>query len=174
MSEDTVNNTGETNTIDEAWLAAPTKRSRLSLTLAVLLAAAVCFLGGSLTQRHFGAEPVAADGTAGVGGLPAGVPEGFPGGGFPGSGAGAEEGEPAAPADEDSSDSVIGTVVEIRDGVWVVEDLGGERHEVAVAEDTSVTRETSITTGEITSGDRVQITGTTLDDQLHADQVTQR
>lgn len=163
-----------TNTIDEAWLAAPTKRSRLSITLAVLLAAAVCFLGGSLTQRHFGAEPATAAGSTGVGGLPAGIPEGLPAGGFPGSGDAAAEDESAAAVDEDTSESVIGTVVETRDGIWIVEDLGGERHEIAVSTDTKLTRETAITSDDITSGDRVQITGTTLDDQLQADQVTQR
>ena len=94
----------------------------------------MCFLGGSLTQKYFGADDSSTAAAGGPGGFPAGVPEGFPGGGAGGLPATSGVGAGAAPVEEDPSDSVIGTVVEIKGDTWVVEDLGGERHEVTVAE----------------------------------------
>ncbi len=66
------------------------------------------------------------------------------------------------------------SVASVKDGVWVVEDLGGERHEIVVSVDTKLTRETSFTAQDIKAGDRVQITGTKRDQQLQATDVTQR
>ena len=69
---------------------------------------------------------------------------------------------------------MIGTVVAIHDSVWVVEDLGGERHEVRVTDDSDVVRETSLSPDRVAKGDRVDISGTTTDGQLEAEQVTLR
>ena len=69
---------------------------------------------------------------------------------------------------------MIGTVVEIDGDVWVVEDLGGQRHEVRVTDQVDLVRETQLTPDQVTIGDRVDVTGTTKDDQLVADDVTLR
>lgn len=161
----------EPGMLDEEWLAAPKKRSRIQLTMVGLLIASLCFLGGSLTQKYFGADDSSSAAQGVPGGLPAGLPDGFPAGGLPATN---EGGASTAPAEDESSDSIIGTVVEIKGDTWVVEDLGGKRHEVTVAKDTDVTRETRITTDDIKTGDRVQVTGTTKAKQLQADSVTQR
>ena len=158
--------------LDEAWLASPTKRSRSRVVMLGLLVAAMCFLGGSLTQKYFGADDSPSAAQSVPGGFPAGLPEGFAGGGA--ANLPAPSGGGTAPVDEDPSDSVIGTVIEINGDVWVVEDLGGKQHQVKVVEDTTVTRETRITTEDINTGDRVQVTGTTKAKELQADSVTQR
>jgi hypothetical protein len=157
--------------LDEAWLAAPAQRSRGRMVLVGLLAASVCFLGGALVQQHFG---TAATGTALPAGLPdfsGGLPSGFPAGGPASTD---QQGEGAGSGASDATGSVIGIVVEIRDGEWVVEDLGGNRHTITFGEDTSIVREESLTTDQIKTGDRVAITGTTSNDQLQADDVTLR
>jgi hypothetical protein len=162
--------------LDEAWLAAPARRSRVRMVLAALLAASVCFLGGALVQKHFGAEASGTGANSGfpnlAGGAPSGFPNGLPGGALPGAdqGAGAGTGSGAA----DATDSVIGTVVEIRDGEWVVEDLGGHRHTITVDQDTSVVREEKLTLDQIENGATVQVTGTTNKNKLQADDITLR
>lgn len=163
--------------LDDEWLAAPAKRSRLRAVLVVALAAAVCLLGGALIQKHFGASSAAdaATGPAGFGGgqLPEGMPEGMPEGigqgGFPG-----ESDDAGGTTDDDAGESVIGEVVEIRGDVWIVEDLGGKRHKVKVGETTEVTRETSIKPAQVEVGDPVDVTGTNNDGRLQADEVTLR
>ena len=152
--------------LDEAWLAAPARRSRVRMVLAALLAASVCFLGGALVQKHFGAAASGASASPAfpdfAGGAPSGFPGGAPTGGDTGSGA------------ADETDSVIGTVVEIRDGEWVVEDLGGNRHTITVDEETSVIREEKLTLDDVKNGDLVQVTGTTSKKKLQADDITLR
>ena len=163
--------------LEEDWLAAPVRRSRVRLVLAGLLAASVCFLGGALVQKHFGAEASGTGATSGFPNFAGGGPSAFPGGGFTGGGppgadqgTGGDTGSGAA----DSTDSVIGRVVEIRDGEWVVEDLGGNRHTITVDEATSVVREEKLTLDQVKNGDRVQVTGTTDKNKLQADDVTLR
>lgn len=163
--------------LDEEWLAAPRKRSRLRLVMVASLIASVCFLGGALAQKHLGADEAAA---SGLGGLPAGVPEGFGDGGFPaggfpetapqGTGTASAEAEGGA----DSEDQVIATVIRKKGDVWVVEDLGGTRHEVTVADDTEVVREVELTPAKVKAGDRVQITGAASGDELRATDITVR
>jgi len=153
--------------LDDEWLAAPVERSRFRAVLVVALAAALCFLGGALVQKQFGTDSSAeaATGPAGFGGgqLPDGLPEGIGQGGFPGG-----------TTSDDAGESVIGEVVEVRGDVWIVEDLGGERHQVKVGDTTDVTRETSIKPAQVEVGDPVDVTGTTSDGQLQADEVTLR
>lgn len=157
--------------LDEEWLAAPVKRSRLRALLVVALAATVCFLGGALVQKHFGtASTSAAAGPGGFTGgqlpegIPTGMPEGLAQGGFP-----ADTG-----TTDDDTQSVIGELVEVRGDVWIVEDLGGKRHEVQVGDDTDVVRESSIRSSQVKVGDPVDITGTESDGRLQADDVTLR
>ena len=124
----------------------------------------LCFLGGALVQKHFGAEASGAGANSAFPNLAGGAPSGFPGGGFAGGGPpGADQGTGAGTGSgaADATDSVIGTVVEIRDGEWVVEDLGGNRHTITVDEDTSVIREEKLTLDQVKNGDSVQVTGTT-------------
>jgi hypothetical protein len=158
---------------EEEWLAAPRRRSRLRLGLSALLAASLCFLGGALVQKHLGAEPAAS--AAGPGSLPgAGT---FPGGvSFEGAptGTGSSAGPVQADPDEEERDAVVGTVVSIDGETWVVEDLGGQRHEVRVTDDAHLVRETGLNPDQVAVGDRVDITGTTADDQLTAEDVTLR
>lgn len=157
--------------LDEEWLAAPAKRSRLRALLVVALAATVCFLGGALVQKHFGTTSTST--AAGPGGftggqLPEGMPTGIPEGlaqGFPQS---------TGTTTDDDTESVIGEVVEVRGDVWIVEDLGGKRHEVQVGDDTDVVRETGIKPSQVEVGDPVDITGTQSDGRLQADDVTLR
>jgi Domain of unknown function (DUF5666) len=159
--------------LDEAWLAAPRHRSRLRIGLATLLAASVCFLGGALVQKHFGAESSAT--STGPGGLPTGAggfPEGFPGAGQGIPGGTGDTSGTGAP--EKNRDAVVGTVVSIDGDVWTVEDLGGERHEVRVTDDSDLVRETSLTPDQVAVGDLVDISGTTADGQLTAEDVTLR
>lgn len=160
--------------LDEEWLAAPARRSRLRLALVVALAAALCFLGGALVQKHFGTDSAAGT-TAGPGGfgggqLPEGLPEGFGQGGFPG--AAPEDGGTAA-ADTDTQ-SVIGKVAEVRGDVWIVEDLGGNSHRIKVSDDTDVVRETDIERDLVKVGDAVDVSGPDNDGQLQADEVILR
>ena len=158
--------------LDDEWLAAPVRRSRLRGVLVVALAAAVCFLGGALVQKHYGAtDTAAAAGPAGFGGgqLPEGMPEGMPEGpaqgGLPDTGASTEG---------DTSRSVIGELVEVRGDLWIVEDLGGRRHEVQVSDDSDVVRESSIKPSQVKPGDPVDITGTEGDGRLQANDITLR
>jgi hypothetical protein len=173
MTQDTFDD----QVLDDEWLAAPRRRSRVRLVLAGVLAASVCFLGGALTQKHFGADQGSRASPVGGAGLPAGPPEGFPqgAGGFPGTGGSPGQQESAAPSDQpDSADAVIGNVVEIRGNTWLVEDLGGERHQVTVTDDTDITREESLTASQVTKGDTVNITGSSTGGRLAADHVTLR
>jgi hypothetical protein len=162
--------------LDEAWLAAPRQRSRLRIGLVTLLAASVCFMGGALVQKHFGPESSAAAGgfPTGAGGLPEGLPDGFPaaGGGMPGANTGGTTG--GTSNTEDDADAVVGTVVRIDGEVWTVEDLGGTQHEVRVTDDADLVRETSLTPDQVAVGDLVDISGTTDDGQLTAEDVTLR
>ena len=143
-------------------------------------AAALCILGGVLVQQHFGAAETT---TAG------GLPNGFPGGGsvpsgFPGAGGGLPDGAQqggggAAPPTtsetaDAGADAVIGRVVEIGGDVWVVEDLSGKRHEVRVTDQAHLVREAQLTADQVAVGDLVDVTGTTENDHLVADDVTLR
>jgi hypothetical protein len=175
----TVNDTSvsDDTMLDEAWLAAPRHRSRLRLGLATLLAASLCFLGGALVQKHFGAE---ASGTAaGPAGMPTGAsgfPEGFPGAGgqLPGGATGGTGDTGGTTETEDDTGAVVGTVVSIDGDVWTVEDLGGERHKVRVTDDSDLVRETPLTPDQVAVGDLVDVSGTTADGQLTAEDVTLR
>ncbi|MBJ7359525.1 hypothetical protein [Nocardioides sp.] len=166
--------------LDEAWLAAPRHRSRLRLVLATLLAASLCFLGGTLVQKHFGAETSATP--AGPAGLPTGAegfPEGFPaaGGQVPGAVTGGSGDDGTGDTENEGTDdtgAVVGTVVSIDGDVWTVEDLGGERHEVRVTADSDLVRETSLTPDQVAVGDLVDISGTTAGGRLTAADVALR
>jgi len=101
------------------------------------------------------------------------------GGGGRGGGGGGPGGPPAPPPagtgdTADDTDAVVGTVVSIDGDVWVVEDLGGERHEVRVTDESDLVRETPLTPEEVAVGDRVDISGTTTEGQLTAEDVTLR
>lgn len=159
--------------LDEEWLAAPRKRSRPRLVMVAGLIASVCFLGGALAQKHLGGEDAAASAPAG---FPAGMPEGFGGaaGGLPGGAPQGNGSSPIEPESEAGSEQVIGTVVEKNADVWVIEDLGGKRHEVTVAKDTHVVRETRLTPSKVKAGDRVQISGAARGGRLRAADITLR
>ena len=154
--------------LDDEWLAAPAKRSRLRGVLVVALAASMCFLGGALVQKELGTASTSAAATPSGfpgGQLPEGLPEGLAQGGLPGD---------VATTTDDDTTSVIGKVVEVRGDVWVVEDLGGTRHEVQVGDDTDVVREKRLKPSQVKVGDPVDVTGTDSDGRLQADEVTLR
>lgn len=158
--------------LDEEWLAAPRKRSRVRLVISAALIAAVCFLSGALAQKHLGAGDTASAPGALSGGFPGGD---LPAGGFPGA---AQQGSGApstrTETQTDATDQVIGTVIKKNDNVWLIEDLGGKRHEVVVAQDTDVVRETELAQALVKAGDRVQITGVERNDRLRAADITLR
>ncbi|HWJ82515.1 MAG TPA: hypothetical protein VNS55_09785 [Nocardioides sp.] len=160
--------------LDEEWLATPAERSRLRGLLAALLMAAVCFLGGALVQKHYGASQ-GASAPAGLeqsslpgsaGGVPEGLPAGFP--------SGIQSPDAGASDDAGASGAVIGTVVSTRGDVWVVKDLGGRRHRIHIDDQTEVVRETRIGTTDVRVGDSVDIDGTNQGGQLTAASVTVR
>lgn len=163
--------------LDEEWLAAPRRRSRFRLGLAVALGAALCFLGGVLVQQQLGTTTSSAAAGGFPGGLAGSVPEGFPGGGaLPDGGAvpgGADQGSRATDGGDEST-AVIGTVVAVHGDTWVVKDLGGTRHRVRLADGTDVVRETDADPGDVGVGDDVDISGTDDGGLLDAEQVTLR
>lgn len=146
--------------LDDEWLSAPRRRSRLRPALALALAAALFFLGGVLVQKHFGAEEPAAASAfpTGAGDLPAGMPqgmEGMPDGAVPQG----TESEPDPESSNEESQSVIGKLIRRQGSTWIVEDLGGTRYRIAVADDAEVVRELQIDAEDIKPGDTVSVTG---------------
>lgn len=174
---DTTDDTTNDTVLEDAWLAAPTRRSRARNALLCLLAAAVVFLGGVLTQKHLGADTTTgAAGIPGAGQLPGGgvLPEGveLPDGvELPGAGT---QPDVAVGGGSGDDEAVIGTVVAVRGDTWVVEDLGGERHRVTVDADTDVVRERDLDAADVTTGSRVDISGTADDGSIRAQDVTVR
>ncbi len=160
--------------LDEEWLAAPVKRSRLRVALAVVLVVALCFLAGAMVQKHFGVGS-AVESATGPGGFAGGqLPAGLPEGGFPGGAPGASEGAADNSAGADGAKSVIGKVVEVRGEVWIVEDLGGRRHRIKVGDDTDIVREARIDVSGVKVGDPVDVSGTTSNGRLQAIEVILR
>lgn len=148
--------------LDEQWLSAPQRRSRIRVTLVLLLSAAVVFLAGVLVQKTFGvSEQATSAENPFANGFPSGLPEGLEGiptGMFPGNGQIPQAAE-QPPGDEGESSSVIGTVVRKRGTTWLVEDLGGTRHRIIVSGDVTVTREIRSSSDDIATGDTVTVTG---------------
>ena len=158
--------------LEEEWLAAPTQRSRLRLALAAVLVAALCFLAGAMVQKQYGASDAAASG------LPAGAVSPPQGGAFPGAGTGGfptTTDSGGGSTDDADAEAVIGTVVAIDGDVWVVKDLGGKRHRVAVGDDASLVHESALERSQVRVGDSVDITGSTISGgRWAADKVTVR
>jgi hypothetical protein len=153
--------------LDEEWLTAPTRRSRLRGVLVVLLAASLVFLAGVEVQRHFGAS--SSDDSAATGAFPGGgLPSGFPGAGGP---------QGTQPDTSGSSDAaaVIGTVESVDGDVWTIKDLGGKLHKVTVSSTVRIVRETTVAAADVETGATVDIAGTTGDDgQVTATTITLR
>lgn len=152
-----------TDVLDEEWLAAPTRRSRLRIVLTVLLAASLVFLAGVEVQRNFGAaSSTASAATAGFPDLAGAGGELPPG--FPGSGA-AGETQPETTDDGASGDetAVIGTLQSVKGDVWTIKDLGGQVHKVTVSETIRVVRESDVDPADVETGATVDIAGTTDD-----------
>lgn len=153
--------------LDQEWLAAPTKRSRIRTILISVLAASVCFLGGAQVQKHFGADDSnSANGFA----APSGLPQSFSGS-FPNGQSGTT---PQGSGTESDTGSVIGKVVAIHGDTWTVKDLGGNRHTVTVGKDATVVRQSTVSSNSVKVGASVDISGTTSGSRLRADQVTLR
>jgi hypothetical protein len=136
--------------LDDAWLSAPAKRSRLRGALVVLLAAALVFLGGVEVQKRYGAAPAAAAPTGarpqfalGGGALPSGQ-----------TGGGQTTGTTTQAA-------VIGTVVAVKNGVWTIKDLGGKTHKVVVGADVKIVKEQALTADQVPAGSTVDVSGST-------------
>jgi len=159
----------ETELLDEEWLSAPTRRSRLRSVLVVLLAAALVFLGGVEVQRRFGATPSGTDSATGPS---------LPGGGVLPSGlAGGPQGTPPDASGSTGTDeaAVIGTLQSVKGDVWTIKDLGGTLHEVTVSSTVRIVRETSVAASDVETGATVDISGTTGDDgQVTATTITLR
>jgi hypothetical protein len=156
----------QTDLLDEEWLSAPSRRSRLRGFLVVLLAAALVFLGGVEVQRRYGAAPASAP-ASGPPLLGGSLPAGPTGGGPQASTSGA-----TGSADEAA---VIGTVQSVQGDVWTVKDLGGTLHEVTVSSTVRIVRETSVAASDVETGATVDVAGTTDDDgRLAATTITLR
>lgn len=171
--------------LDEEWLAAPQRRSRLRTLLVLLLGASLLFLAGTQAQRQFG--PSSSAGTATAFSPPGGAaPSGFPGGARPGgagtgsgdSGTGASAGAGAGAGTGDvgstSTSALIGTVVSIKGDRWTVKDLGGKTHVVRVPTGTQVVRETPVAANKVARGATVDISGSTTGGSLSASAITVR
>ena len=160
----------ETELLDEEWLSAPTRRSRLRGVLVVSLTAALVFLGGVEVQRRFGATPSGTDSAAGPS-LPGGgvLPTGLAGGGPQGT-------QPDASGSTGTDEAaVIGTLQSVKGDVWTIKDLGGTLHEVTVSGAVRIVRETGVEASEVETGATVDISGTTGDDgEVTATSITLR
>jgi fibronectin-binding autotransporter adhesin len=162
--------------LDDAWLAEPSKRSRSRWLLVGLLVAALVFLGGVTVQKQYGGAAASAAGApagmgAGMGAMRSGSgsAEGFPamGGGAPGdttssssSSSSAGSGGSAAATD---TPAVIGTVTAAKGTAWTVTDLGGTAHSVTVPSGVRVATGTTVSiTGETDSSGAVTATAITI------------
>ncbi len=158
--------------LDEEWQAAPGRRSRVRVTLVLLLGASLVFLGGVEVQRHFGTT--AATASAAPAGFPggAGLPSGFPAG----AAGGAEGAQPDTGGSTGGDEaSVIGTVRSVKGDVWTIEDLGGTVHKVTVSDTVRIVRESSVDATDVEEGATVDIAGTTGEDgQVTATTITLR
>lgn len=157
----------DADALDEAWLAAPRRRSRPRVAMVVALAVLLVFLGGVEVQKHWGASDAAAGG-----GRPTGLS--LPGGGsFPTGGLGgtqAQTGSNAATA----TPAVIGRVVGIHGHTWIVQDLGGTKHTVTLTDRTTLTRSLKEATGPVRTGSSVTVQGTTHGGTVAATAITVR
>lgn len=167
--------------LDEEWLAAPRRRSRLRTVLVLLLGASLLFLAGTQVQRHFGPSSSSGNAAAFTPPVGGGAPSGFPGGAAPGGDVGAGAGNPGAGAETGSGDagstatsSIIGTVVSTKGDRWTVKDLGGKTHIVRVPTTAQVVRETPVAADKVTRGSTVDISGTTSGGSLSASTITVR
>ena len=145
--------------LDEEWLSAPARRSRLRAVLVALLAGSLVFLAGVEVQRCYGA-PSSATGSATTPSFPGGtLPTGLPGGG-------PQVTQPDASASSGAGDhaAVIGTVQSVKGDVWTVKDLGGHLHKVTVSTTVRIVRETSVAAADVETGATVDIAGTTGSD----------
>jgi len=145
--------------LDEEWLAAPRRRSRLRSVLTGLLAASLVFLAGVEVQRELGAD--SSTSSAAAGGFPdlAGgggqLPPGFPAAG------GGQDTQPDSSGAGDEETAVIGTVESVKGQVWTIRDLGGTVHEVTVSDSVRIVRESDVDPAEVATGATVDIAGTT-------------
>ena len=156
--------------LDEEWLTAPTRRSRLRGVLVVLLAAALVFLGGVEVQRHFGAASAGDSATTGA--FPGGgLPTGFPAAGGPQ----ATQPDTSGSAGSGDEAAVIGTVESVDGDVWTIKDLGGKVHEVTVSSTVRIVRESTVDAADVETGSTAAVAGTTGDDgQVTATTITLR
>jgi hypothetical protein len=160
--------------LDEEWLAAPTRRSRLRGVLVVLLAASLVFLAGVEVQRRFG-DTSASSPSAATGAFPAGGPGGGLPSGFPDSGAGGTQPDTSGSSGTGDEAAVIGTVESVKGEVWTIKDLGGKLHEVTVTSTVRIVRESSVDAADVETGATVDIAGTTGDDgEVTATSITLR
>lgn len=153
-------------------VAPPSRRStRVTTALVALLLVSLGVLGGlwwadrTTSSTPEGMPGAGFGGSAGQvrGGFPSGAPDGA---GAGGTGAGAGEAGPggAGAAGGASSLAVVGTVVAVDGTTVTVKDLGGTEHVVRLAEDSTVTRSTTISAGDLTAGETVAVSGSTSDD----------
>jgi len=149
--------------LDEEWLTAPTRRSRVRGVLMVLLAASLVFLAGVEVQRHFGVTSSSSS-SAPSGALPGGLPGGGLPSGFPSAGAGGTQPNTSGSSSTADQAAVIGTVESVQGEVWTIKDLGGKVHKVTVSSTVRIVRETSVAAADVETGATVDIAGTTGSD----------
>jgi hypothetical protein len=155
---------------DALHVAPPSRRStRVTTALVALLLVSLGVLGGLWWADRTSASTLEGMPGAGFGGSAGQVPGGFPGGppgasGTDGSGAGEVGAGGTGAAGRASSLAVIGTVVTVEGDTVMVKDLGGTEHVVRLAQDSTVTRSTTITAGDLSAGETVAVSGSTSDD----------
>ena len=155
---------------DALHVAPPSRRStRVTTALVALLLVALGVLGGLWWADRTSTSTLEGMPGAGFGGSAGQVPGGFPSGAPGGSGAGGtgagEAGAGGTGAGGGASSlAVVGTVVAVDGTTVTVKDLGGTEHVVRLAEDSTVTRSTTITAGDLTAGETVAVSGSTSDD----------
>jgi hypothetical protein len=155
----------ESDELDAAWLAAPTRRSRGRIVLVTAFAVLVVFLGGVEVQKRWGptSSPAANDARpAAFSGGALGTP---PIGGSSTSGTSSTGGGASTPA-------VIGTLTAVHGRTWTVKDLGGTSHRVKVTTDTTLTRPLGEAWGRVRLGTAVVVEGTTHGHRVTATAIT--
>lgn len=159
-----------TDVLDEEWLAAPTRRSRLRIVLVVLLTASLVFLAGVEVQREYGA----ASSTPATAAFPGGGALGALPSGFPSEAAGTQP-QSTGSAGSAAETAVIGTVQSVKGDIWTIKDLGGTIHHVTVSDTVRVVRESAVDPTDVETGATVDVSGTTDGDgQVTATTITIR
>ena len=151
--------------VDEPWLAAPSRRSRVRVVLVVLLLTLVLFVAGAQVQKRFGGESSASAASQPVSPVAGGQGfEGLPGQSVPGAQGPRTSGSSSSASGDTGESSgstpvLIGTVTATKARTWAVKDLGGHTHTVRLTSATTITRPADQAAEPVRVGSQVTVEG---------------